>query len=196
MAAMRLSVDLVWLFLRRLPCDEIVRNRQLCSLWRLTVDGVAMDEWRHLFCERVCDVLHVGTGFDWRKAAVVAAVGASMGEGIEATCTWRSVIVRVRAPWSARGGSDVDAPLSVGVRRGVSSQFSHVVEYIYSDTIRLRSLGRSCTQQSIDECLNCQHKRPCLFMRYTYYLRPCVDTDEMHLDECLSRWLCDTPRTE
>ena len=182
-----LPMDVVWLVLRCLPCNQIMLQRAVCVAWRQTVDGLSADDWRRLFCVRVCECLSVKEGFDWRYAAVSAAL--SCRETIAATCTWHNVDVRVRTPWTS-GSEGIDAPLRPGISRGKNTpNNAHVIDYIYDDTFRLRAIGRTCIQQFAQECSNCASKRQCLFMRYTYYLRPLQATLTHDLDECLSRRL-------
>jgi hypothetical protein len=183
-----LSADVIWSILRFLPCNDIVYNRQVSCIWRQTIDELTNDDWRNMFGSRVCRVLCVGDHFDWKVAAVNAS--RALGDTIEASCTWHNVSVRMRAPWKSVHG--IDAPLSPGIVRGGDSQNTHIVDYVYDDTFRLRGLGRTCVQQFNDECSNCLNKRQCLFMRYTYYVRPLQDSISTELDECLSRRLCDT----
>eukprot|EP00966_Prymnesium_polylepis_P335898 7391232-Prymnesium_polylepis.1 len=108
-----LPIDVVWLVLRWLPCNEIILSREVCLTWKLTVDSLTVDDWRSLFCARVCNSLCVREDFDWKVAAVRAALPRR--ESIAATCTWHNVHVRIRTPWVSTG--EIDAPLSPGVRR-------------------------------------------------------------------------------
>ena len=180
-----LPIDVVWLVLQWLPCNEIIMSRGVCLTWKLTVDRLTDDDWRSLFCARVCSSLCVREDFDWKVAAVRAALPRR--ESIAATCTWHNVHVRIRTPWVSTGG--IDAPLSPGVRRCVNvTHNSHIIDYIYDEIFRLRGIGRTCVQQFTTECSNCSSKRQCLFMRYTYYLRP-LHAVTTSLDESLSRRL-------
>ena len=129
--------------------------------------------------------LCVREDFDWKVAAVRAALPRR--ETIAATCTWYNMHVRIRTPWVSTGG--IDAPLSPGVRRCVNvTHNSHIIDYIYDEIFRLLDIGRTCVQQFTAECSNGLSKRQCLFMRYTYYLRP-LHTVTTSLDESLSRRL-------
>ena len=182
--AVHLSMDVTWTVLQHVPSDEIVRNRRVCRVWREVVDRVPGDEWRRLFCARVCPVLCVGPGFDWKRAATRAAHRRG---AIVAECTWHNVCVRVCPPWLNK--NDIDSPLRTGVVRATA--LTHMVDYIYDDTFRLRGLGRSCIQREVTElCGNCASKRQCLFMQYHYYLRALAPNPA--LDERLSQYLCET----
>lgn len=180
-----LPIDVVCLVLRWLPCNEIILSRGVCSTWKLTVDSLTVDDWKSLFRARVCSCLCVREDFDWRVAAVRAALPRR--DSIAATCTWHNVNVRIRTPWVNTGG--IDAQLSPGVRRCLNvTHNGHIIDYIYDEIFRLRGIGRTCVQQFTPECSNCSSKRQCLFMRYTYYLRPLHSVSTV-LDESLSRHL-------
>ena len=180
----RLPFDVIWLILHHLPSDEIVYSRQVCCLWKSSVDNASIDDWRHLYCMRVCGSLLVGPNFNWMKAAVNAS---GVSATIVAICMWHNVLVRLSAPWVST--DTVNGELRDGVVRS-ENDFTHVIDYIYENTFRLRCLGRSCLQrQASDKCLNCRNKRQCLFMEYDYYLRP-IDFHSQTLDECLGRHLC------
>ena len=177
-------MDTAWYIIRYLSGAEIMLQRQVCKLWKVSVDNVSMEEWRQLYCARVCDCLCVGRAFNWKHAMV----NASQFCGVFAECTWHNVIVRVCAPWTIV--DTIDAPLREGIVR-CSEVHAHVIDYIYDDKFRLRGLGRSCLQRGVtDQCCNCRNKRQCLFMRYDYYLRP-LNAVSVELDECLARHLCE-----
>ena len=179
-----LPMEITWAVLQHVPSDEIVRNRRVCRSWREVVDHVSTDEWRRLFCTRVCSVLCVGPEFDWKGASVRAA---NRRASIRALCTWHKVCVRVCPPWLI--SDEIDSPMRTGVVRATA--LTHMVDYVYENTFRLRGLGRSCIQREVrDLCRNCVSKRQCLFMQYDYYLRP-LALNPM-LDERLGQYLCET----
>lgn len=180
-----LPADLLWIVVHHLPCDEILFARVVSRVWRDAIDARSRLEWRDLYCSRVCDLLDVGPHFDWRRAAARAARASTT---IDAECTWKNVYVRVSAPWIS--DNMIDSPLRQGVVRR-EDVHTHFVDYVYDNTFRLRCLGRSCVQRQVTpQCNNCQNKRQCLFMSYTYYLRPLQDIGP-DLDECLGLRLCD-----
>ena len=188
MSASCLPIDAIWMLLHHLPCHQIVQNRVVCRLWKITVDRLTSEDWHDIFSLRVCGTLSVSDDFDWKVAAVRAARIGSCEDTIRAACTWHDVTVRMRAPWVV--SNVINAPLWPGILR-VHPLNANIVDYIYDNMFRLRGLGRTCSQQLVDGCLNCQNKRQCLFLRYSYYLRPIRDAVETELDECLSEHLSD-----
>lgn len=179
-----LSMDLLWLILQHLPAHEIMNKRRVSMLWKAAVDNVSMEEWRELYCSRVCAVLEVASDFDWKRATI----GASRTVGVVAECTWHNVVVRVCAPWKST--NSINPSLHKGVVRCPEPDIgTHVVEYVYDDMFTLRGMGRSCRHTG-KECFNCRRKRQCLFMVYDYYIRP-VDCESVQLDHSLGAWLCD-----
>ena len=172
-----LSEDEILMILRRLPVIYILHSRCVCKRLVMIVDHLTQEEWKQLYFRQVCDKLFVGTGFDWRQAAIRASMNTPL---VNALCVWKNLYVNVLVPWN-------NACLRDGVVRLVSR---NSIDFVYNNTFSLRGMTRACASQGTTLCSNCatRSKQKCLNLQYEYYLRPSVE-DLTTLDECLSLYI-------
>ena len=195
-----ICTDLLWRTLSMLDGNDILRCREVCRLWKHTIDRVSQDEWKLLYFDRTSTMLCVGSDFNWKQAALRAT---AHDECLPATCMWNGHRVMIMTPWKERilifdetERALFDMSLRPGVRRSEVVEYS-VIDFVYSKRLRLRGLQRTCRSRNSDHpCVNCvffRKRRKCLNPIYEYFLRPIGNVDPQSIDECLAHLLGHKP---
>lgn len=191
-----LPVDIRWVMVQKMRGVEIVACRCLSKGWRGMIDGVHSSEWQRLYHSLICDALIVGDEFDWYRAALTALVDES---SVDALCMWNLARVRIVSPWkepSLHYDHGLRALCESRLRSNVSRDIRRdhtIVDFIYSNKIRLRGILKTCRLQkgATTLCINCRNmnRQRCTSGEYEYFIRETDPHDRSRLDELLSHFL-------
>ncbi len=184
---MHIPTETLWYIMQFTTARFLVLvARLVCVEWKRLVDRVTQQEWRHFYRINVCELyfLPVRSSFDWRRAAVRAAVDRPW---VCAVCVWNLKRVRIESPWTCAAPGCVDVALREGVVRYEANIWA--IDFVYDGVFRLRGRVSTCRHRRESVwCVNCIHprsKQRCLNLKYMYYIREHAECEETHRNECI-----------